>query len=522
MSNITKPKKDRITLLLTLLTCGWILLLPLSFILLADSPVKWVILFLALFTFGMTFYRNRKSIHSRTTAFGLQTLVTILLVFCILAVANYFVDQHQYKYDLTKNKIHTLSDQSRKAIKSLKADMAAYFFVLRLPIEERYRELFENYRSVSPRFKVEYLDAAKHLTRLKAEQVTQGNTLIIHYNDKKVKIEDPTEEKITNELIRLTKETIQTVCSLVGHGEHNLSSAEAEGYQAAKSSIESDSYKVEELKLTGKVVVPEKCNVLLIAGPTKAFFENELLAIKKYLDEGGRALISVRWDVRNKLDKAFRDLLSEWYVEVDKNLVVDLNSVRLQHNFSVAPLAEFSKDHAITSVFKEIKTNHDLVYFPFMLPIRQREKPPASLQLKTIAKTTGQSWAESNIAELKSGRPHHGPKDQDGPFPAIITVEGKQKDSQATRKTRIVVTGSSFFASNYFIRFGINRDLLLNSIIWLMEEDNLISIRSKGEDPNFVKLSPDQSLVILITIIWILPLLMLGAGVFVWRRRRML
>ena len=47
---------------------------------------------------------------------GLNQLISVVLIFCILGVINYLIVKNDYFLDVTKQKIHTLSDQSIKAV----------------------------------------------------------------------------------------------------------------------------------------------------------------------------------------------------------------------------------------------------------------------------------------------------------------------------------------------------------------------------------------------------------------------
>src|SRR4051812_2242796 len=55
---------------------------------------------------------NQKALRSRSTAFGVNSFVTVLLVISIVGVLNFLASRHPFKADLTQNKIHTLSDQT--------------------------------------------------------------------------------------------------------------------------------------------------------------------------------------------------------------------------------------------------------------------------------------------------------------------------------------------------------------------------------------------------------------------------
>ena len=87
-------------------------------------------------------------------------------------------------------------------------------------------------------------------------------------------------------------------------------------------------------------------------------------------------------------------------------------------------------------------------------------------------------------------------------------------------ETRVVVIGDSDFASNRWLGISGNRDLFLNSVNWLAQQENLISIRAKDPEDRRITLSADQDRRIFWLTIFIIPGLILLAGVQAWWRRR--
>src|SRR5262249_17796061 len=113
-------------------------------------------------------------------------------------------------------------------------------------------------------------------------------------------------------------------------------------------------------------------------------------------------------------------------------------------------------------------------------------------------------------------------KDIKGPMTTAIAVEGKQKDSKATRNTRLVVFGTSQFASNNYSRYGNNLDFFLNAASWVMEDESLISIRAKEEGPGKVELSQKSGTFIFILTVILIPALIFVGGIVSWVLRRRL
>jgi gliding motility-associatede transport system auxiliary component len=75
------------------------------------------------------------------------------------------------------------------------------------------------------------------------------------------------------------------------------------------------------------------------------------------------------------------------------------------------------------------------------------------------------------------------------------------------------------FANNQYIGQYFNRDLLLNSVSWLIGEEGLMSIRPRTIRASRVQFTAEQGTAIFYLSVLILPELLLIAGLAVWWRR---
>jgi ABC-type uncharacterized transport system involved in gliding motility auxiliary subunit len=80
--------------------------------------------------------------------------------------------------------------------------------------------------------------------------------------------------------------------------------------------------------------------------------------------------------------------------------------------------------------------------------------------------------------------------------------------------------GDSDFASNSYLGIQGNRDLFLNTVGWLAQQENLISIRPhEADDRRITMTAQTQRLVTWASILGI-PLVVFGLGILSWTRRR--
>jgi ABC-type uncharacterized transport system involved in gliding motility auxiliary subunit len=488
---------------------------------LAFSEMVWltaVLLVLLVADLAFWIRENQQTLRSRTTAYGINSLVSILLVLGLLGVVNFMASRYPHKVDLTRNKINTLSDQTVKLVKGLKSKVKITMFAKAIE-KERFRPILDNYRNLNPnQFEIEYVDPDREPTRTKAAGIKKYGTALLSFNGRENKVEDLNEEKLTNALIKLTKEKSPTLCAVTGHGERNFSGTEAEGYDSVRKALVDQSYEVKEINLIqeqGKV--PAVCDAITIMGPTKAFFEAEVKGIRDYLNNGGRAVIAIDISLKGaQFAPELLPVLADWNVKPENSLIVDPVSRMFNVDASMPIVANFSKSNPITRDFGANSPSA----FPIARPLDILTTAPG-ITPEAIGKTTAQSFSISDFKGITGGElkvdPKSAPK---GPFNVAVSVDAKQKDSKATRNTRLVVFGSSLFASNQFSRFGANLDFFANSVSWALEDESMISIRAKEEGPGKLELTARSGSVIFWFAVILIPCAIAVGGIVIWAIRR--
>ncbi|HUP57512.1 MAG TPA: GldG family protein, partial [Bdellovibrionota bacterium] len=432
---------------------------------------------------------HKAALRSRSAAFGAQSAVTVVLVIGIVGVLNFLVSQHPLKWDLTKNRLHTLSQDTEKLMKGLKAPVKATLFA-KLNQREQFRPVLDNYKALNAtQFDVEYVDPDKEQLRTKQAGVKKYGTLLLNYQGRESRIEEVSEEKLTNALIKLLKDKSQSLCVITGHGERSFASTEADGYSTVKKSLEDQSYALRDVSLAEGKKALEGCDAIAIIGPSKSFFAPEIAALREYLSGGGRALVALDLNIKGgNLAPELDPILQEWYVKRVQALVLDPMAQRLGGEAIMPMLVKYSPENPITREMRE------QAFAPFLMPIETLPGAPAELKVNWLAQTDPRSWGVVDLSSIqKGGVAGRKPDDKAGPLNAGVFVEGKQKDSKAARPTRMVVFGSSYFATNNFSRFGANMDLFLNTVSWLLEDESFISIHAKEEGPGKVEMTEKQA-----------------------------
>jgi ABC-type uncharacterized transport system involved in gliding motility auxiliary subunit len=447
----------------------------------------------------------------RSSQLGTNTMILSLAVIAILGVVNFAGQRHDKRFDLTTEKLYTLSDQTKRVVGGLQNDVNIVRFDK--AADPGLDDLMAEYKNLSPHLKFQNVDPQKRPEIAKDYGATRMKDVIIASGSKKESLEpgvrgDFSEEDITSGILKVTRDTQKMVCFVGGHGEKSLTDSEARGYALADQGLKKQTYLTRTINLVTDNGVPADCSVVVIAGPTQAYFPAEADMLEKYLAGGGKALIEVDPETDPKLDSVFQS----WNVKVGNDLVIDASGVgRL---FGTGPVVPLVVDYGTSPITKNLPGG--MTFFPLARTVSIADRSKTDPQTVELLKTSARSFT---IPGLKKGQTEiaFDPKTGTaGPLSLGVAASSKKDDKSA----RVVVIGDSDFAANQWIGLQRNGDLFYNMINWLAEDENLISIRPKTMTNRRVTLTEAQSTALKWFDLFLLPGLVIFLGVYIWWKRR--
>ncbi|MBI4405354.1 MAG: Gldg family protein [Deltaproteobacteria bacterium] len=539
--------------LLAAIVCG------VSAYLLAHIPLVWKIsgviaLVLAVIYLVLEYKVFAGALSKKTTKYGLNSILMAVLGLFIVVVVNLIVSEHDWKKDITKNKLHTLSEESLKVLKNLKSEVKFRAFVYPTQVHE-YDNVFEKYAYHSKLLKKEYVDLDKEPFAVQKYGIKQAGTIIVESETRTAKVEnifspdDPKlEEKLTNAIIQVAKGEKKKIYFVTGHGEKLLSDSGRDGYSEMKETLESGRYKTEELVLVDKDKVPPDADILVCMGPKSDFMDHELTLIENYVRAGGKFFVMVDPLSTPTLKPFLTKFGIDWK---PRKTVLETNRLQqLAGGNPLAPIvASYDSSHEITQEARQISI------FPIPTPVEKLSKQPEGMKVSSLFSTSARSFEVDlkgekvtlnektdrkgpiSLAIAASGKSEHKEKDKasanaaqeqqkkDAEKKDAVKSDDPKKEEAAKEKEaefRLVVVGASAFASNSVRKFGINADLFQNMLSWLSKEEDLISVRPRPTDVSELEMTDERARIINLASIIVAPFGMLFAGLAVWMRRRRL
>ena len=460
----------------------------------------------------------------RRGRYGTNVAIMTVAFFIIILVINYFLYQNPNRIDVTATRIFSLSSQTLKILDTLPSDVTAnaFFAVNANDIaREQTEDLLNEFQRRSDKFSYRFIDP--ELDRAQAIRYNVTNFPTVVFEEKTTgklqHIDEFTEQEFVTGILVSTGVEQKKIYYLTGHGEASytrdpmLQEVEDSGLDYAIEGMERDNYRVEALNLIQTGTIPDDTALLVIAGPEKDLSDEEFAAINEYVINGGRILALFDPNVGEN----FNLLLVQFGFTISQKKISDaVSNVAGQ---MLTPMLQKANGQFSTSnqIGVGIADQVAVTFFPEAGAIIQMADPadmPPHI-------TTPVSWLEDDPEN-----PEFSTGERMGPFAVagVIEASGHIAESPAIAASRIpsrtVVFGDSDFVTNKYFNSSDNSDLFLNSVNWLADDYELISIRPKliayrelvvnSRERDFIKWSS-----------WVFPpALMIILGIFVWWRRR--
>ncbi|WP_089093812.1 Gldg family protein [Nodularia sp. NIES-3585] len=345
-------------------------------------------IFISALWIGLQSYQT-KWWNRRSTQVSTNALIAIVAVFVILGLVNFLSTRYNFRKDLTEAQLFTLAPQSQELMRRLPQSVKLWIFdVNRNPQD---RELLENYRRQSSNFQFEYIDPQARPTLANKFGVKDYGEVYLESGDNRQLVqtlnvnERLSEIRLTNRLQQITNATTTAVYFLQGHGEQAMTSGQG-GISQAIQGLGDRNYTASALNLVEKSQVPEDAAVVVVAGPKRELFDNEVKALQNYLNGGGNALLMIDPNTETNLNS----LLQEWGVILDNRLAVDVSGTGVGLGPAVPIVTDYGQ-HPITKEF-----GNGISFYRLARPLETT--PVAGIESTTLLQTKPypESWGESD------------------------------------------------------------------------------------------------------------------------------
>jgi len=476
-----------------------------------------------------------QKITRRKVKYGLNSFLITVVILAIVVVVYLVMVNHNKRFDLTSVKRFSLSEQTRTVLSEFEGPIKVYAFYFKNMETVSIIELFTEYGYLYKDFEYEIIDPDMRPAMVEEMGVEEYGELYLRYGGKTEKIKAPSEEGITNALIKVSSTGFKNVYFITGHGEKSIEDYGKGGYDLIKKAIEAENYKVEEVLLLREDTVPVDCAVLVSAGPTGDYDEHEVGLIEDYIQSGGSAFFLIDPDEKGAMYPNIGGLLERYGLTVGNNIIIDPLSRVLSGDYFMPVINSYT--------FNPITNNFRLATFlRFARSVEPNGDAGENVFARTVANTGEASWAETDLEALFTGSKAKFDEGEDlqGPvsimayatvtLPPEDAIESAPKgDAEETedpaappeqREAIVLAVGDSDFASNSMFETQGNKDLFLNSINFLADKADLITIRPKQQESVYITLTAKQGRLAFFVSLILIPLVVIVIGLYITIQRR--
>lgn len=464
---------------------------------------------------------------TRNMLLGGNTVAVAAIFIGILVFVNILGVRRPERWDLTANKALSLSEETIQVVSKLPQPVQAVVFAeatdsRKTEIENQLYEMQVRSNGMLTYDVVDPRDAPQYAAQLGVREL--GTTVLI-MGDRRQQITGTREADFTTGLIKLVNPNPRKAYFTTGHQERRFDSFERDGYGQLKAQLESRNFVIDQLGLFTTPDVPEDASLVIIAGPRTPFTEPEIQSLFAYIDRGGDLLVMVDPGV----DTGLAPLMARWGIEAGKTYVAE-GDPRLTAQSAFLPVVYNLATHKVSEKIAGLP-----IVFATPTYLTLSPQPPPGWRVTPLAKTSDQSWAESDEAAIRTpaNAKFDEGVDQKGPFNLAVVLEQgptagppgspPPPDDPNAPKSRVMVVSTSQLGTNGVLQLSpqlANADLFINGASWLVGDDELISIRPRQPDDRTLFLSQAQKNFIMLSSILFIPALVLGVGILVWWNRR--
>lgn len=440
-----------------------------------------------------------------------QTFITGLLGLALLVGINVLVAKHPWQFDATSSKKNSLSSSSVNIVLGLKKEVRAVAFIRpREGGKEAMEDLLQLYAAQSKLIQVDFVDPDRHPLTAKEYGVVQSETVVLVSGDKRESVLFPTEEKLTNAIIRVTNPKRAKVYFIQGHGELSPDQSGKNGVGTLRKALTDLGMDTAVITLVREKTIPQDADALLILGPKVDFLPQEIAMLSSYA-AAGRIFLAFSAETPTNL---VTWMGNEYGVEWLPGLLVDPVSSYLAGDASVASIQDYS-GHPITRDFNLV------TLFPTAGGLALKNNADAKKRPDVLGMSSPQSWLESDRSGLLQGKAKFDEgQDKKGPIWLAVSTESKAMDGDENGTSRAVLFADQDFLSDQYIVLSGNLDLVRNSVNWLTEQENLISISEKSVANKLLFLNSGSRSLLTLVPLFFWPMVSFVCGILVFRIRR--
>lgn len=473
----------------------------------------------------MTINNSSNKIKNLKRQFAIKSTVVSILITIVVVFATLIGFKIPWIYDMTADKIFTLSDQTNTVIANLSTPVQVYAVYPKGGEDPLISSLLMEYSKAGSMLSVEYIDPERDPAQLAAinpeSNVINNGTIIVQAEDKIRYINSTDlfqttqegntfwgESQITGAIRYVTAEYMPMIYFLEGHDEASILSTISQ----VQTTLESNVFSVKTLSLQKTGRVPEDASLLIVSSPKRDISEGEGGMLRDYLNSGGSIFFLV--DAINSNSEIlvnFNILLHELGIDITNNIIVEEDPYSFVSNNNLYLIPGYAY-HQVTQSLAESKR---YVVFPIAMGLHTLDVDPNQVIVEPLLASTQRSWMRTDMT-IKSATK----TENDVQGPIALAYAATKLNNSNKEVSKVIVIGNSSFIFNENLGSYANRDFFMSCVSWLTggNKESSISPRVIGAD-KFIVRGSNFTRLVLVSLVF-MPLIPFICAFLVWYFRR--
>ena len=469
---------------------------------------------------------------------GTKTTILVLIIIAIFIAINIGMQQLELApLDFTQEKLYTLTDESKEKVKDIDKDVNIYF--IGYTDDDADLDLAKQYHQANERIVVEAVDINNRPDLAEKYGIESGTSGIIVECGEKSKVLTASdlvtydtstyetisiaEEKLTSSIQSVTSEEIPKVYFLEGYSEFSLE----ENMYLLDMYLANEINEIDTLNVLSTGNIPDDCDTLVITTPSKDFDDVVTQAITDYINRGGNILwLNAAVTTENDLTNVNSILAMYGVNPFEIGIIRETDSSKMVTNSPdlIIPDIEYS------TVTKDIYNTTGVIFVnATKININEDGLEDLNVTKTDLALASENSYFRTNFNNQSSSAAEG---EETGTF--LVGAELDKEIKAANEETgesavtsKMIIYGENYFISDYplsqtsqygAIQLAYNRDLVLNSIAYLVDRPEDITARKSTGTVTYT--ATEEQDTIIRVIIFAVPAVIVLAGIVVWQVRR--
>lgn len=264
-----------------------------------------------------------------------------------------------------------------------------------------------------------------------------------------------------------------------------------------------------DLSLLTLEAVPEDADCIIICAPSTDLAQEEVDMLTSYLQSGGNLFLITDPPQAGAELPTLNAMMASYGVTAEEGIVVEGNSAYYAFGTAYYLLPELAS-HTVTDPLYDAGYR---VLLPIASGLTVGSTPSGVVATKLLT-TSGSAFSKLAGYSLSTYEKEEG--DIDGPFSLAVAVSDYNTGGKIVWVSSAALVDES---CNSRVSGG-NLDFFLNSLGWMCEQEESISIHAKSLEYEYLTI--DSSTVTLLTmlVLIVLPVGYLAVGIVIWIRRK--